>query len=90
MLEEVPIPGINLDERKRRELLSKLPRLARAAIRRMHERFGHCSKEPLIEILRVSKCPEEYIEAAKYLRCSKFRRNMKLPVQTSKVALPRP
>lgn len=64
LLEEMPLPETNLDERAWKEQWLKLPRTARAAIRKMHEQFGHCRKGPLIEILRASKSPEEYIDAA--------------------------
>ena len=90
LLEEMPLPGTCLDERSRKEEWLKFPRAARAAIRGMHEQFGHCLKEPLIEILRASACPEEYVRAAKYFKCPECERNKKLPTQTSKVALPRP
>jgi hypothetical protein len=46
MLEEIPLPGRNHDERSRKREWLKLPRTARAAIRRMHMQFGHCLREP--------------------------------------------
>eukprot|EP00973_Karenia_brevis_P064647 8981399-Karenia_brevis.AAC.1 len=49
MLEEVPLPGNATDEAKRKSEWLKLPRAARAAVRRLHNRFGHPLKEPLIE-----------------------------------------
>ena len=68
----------------------QLPRPARAATRRMHNQFGHKLKGPLIEILKMAKCPKEYIDAAKYLRCPDCEKKLKLPKQTSKVGLPPP
>ena len=58
MLEELPLPGTCVEEAKRKELCLQLPRAARAAIRRMHVQFGHCPKEPLVEVLRAAKCPQ--------------------------------
>ena len=66
MLEEMPLPGRSQDERSRKEQWLKIPRPARAAIRQLHNKFGHKPKEPLIEILKAAKCPEEYIRAAMF------------------------
>ena len=90
MLEEIPLPGRCQDERSRKEAWLKLPRPARAAIRRMHEQFGHAPKEPLVEILTIARCPEEYIQFAKHLRCIHCERNQQLPKQTTKFAFARP
>eukprot|EP00973_Karenia_brevis_P072468 10066762-Karenia_brevis.AAC.1 len=90
MLEEVPLPGNTIDEAKRKSELLKLPRAVRAAIRRLHNRFGHPLKEPLIEVLRAAKCPDEYIKAAKHFRCPDCERTDKLPKQTEKVSMPKP
>mgnify|MGYP000190793998 FL=1 len=56
----------------------------------MHNQFGHKQKGPLIEILKASRAPEEYIEAAKHFRCPDCDRKLHLPKQTSKVSLPPP
>ena len=69
LLEEMPLPGRTLDEAARKREWLKLPRPARAAIRRMHMQFGHCLKGPLIEILKATKAPDEYIRAAKHFKC---------------------
>ena len=90
MMEEMPLPGRSQDERERKAEWLKLPRPARAAIRRLHNQFGHKPKEPLIEILKAAKCPEEYIRAAKYFRCTDCDLNAKLPKQTQKAAMPQP
>ena len=90
MLEEMPLPGRSKDEAFRKKEWLKLPRAARAAIRRLHNQFGHKPKEPLIAILKASKCPEEYIRAAKYFRCPDCEKTSKLPNQTNKVSMPQP
>ena len=44
-----------------------IPRTARVAICRLHAQFGHCeNKQPVIEILRSTSCPEKYVQAAKF------------------------
>ena len=88
MLEELPLPGRNESEVERKREWLKLPRPARAAIRRMHNQFGHKLKEPLIEILRASNAPEAYVQAAKHFRCADCDRDKVLPVQIPKVAMP--
>ena len=55
MIEELPLPGAPQFEKERRAQWLKLPRHARAAIRRMHAQFGHCPKAPLKEVLRAAK-----------------------------------
>ena len=50
MMEELPLPGVTSDERERKTAWLKLPRAARAAIRRMHMQFGHVKKAPFMEI----------------------------------------
>ena len=90
MLEELPLPGRRESEAERKSKWLELPRPARAAIRRMHNQFGHKLKEPLIEILRASHAPDVYIKAAKYLRCADFDRKKILPVQTRKVEMAPP
>ena len=89
-MEEMPLPGRSKDELERKRQWLKLPRTARAAIRRMHARSGHCLKEPLIAILKATKAPEAYIKAAKHFRCNHCERTKKLPKQTNKIALPQP
>ena len=49
--------------------MKPLRKKARVAIRRMHEEWGHMPGSVMIEILKLSKSPPEYIEAAKKLRC---------------------
>jgi hypothetical protein len=90
ILEEMPLPGIPKDEADRKKMWLKLPRAARAAIRRLHNMFGHKPKEPLIELMKAARCPEDYIKAARFFRCPDCDRTKHLPYQTSKASLPPP
>ena len=90
MLEEIPLPGTPVGEANRRKEWLRSPRVARAAIRRLHATFGHCPNSVLIEILKNAKADEEYIKAAKHYRCDDCAITKKLPKQTSKVSLPKP
>ena len=90
VLAEMPLPGRTQSELDRRKKWLSIPRSARIAIRTLHARFGHCSRETLVQILRLAKMPEEYVNAARHLRCRGCEATVKLPTQTSKVALPPP
>lgn len=90
VLAEMPLPGRTQSELDRRKKWLSIPRSARIAIRTLHARFGHCSRETLVQILRLAKMSEEYVSAAKHLRCRACEATVKLPTQTSKVALPPP
>ena len=50
LLEEVPLPGLTSGEKARKDAWLRLPRAGRAAIRRMHQQFGHVPKGPFIAI----------------------------------------
>ena len=47
MLEEMPLPGVPGHEKSRRARWLKIPRRARAAIRKMHKEWGHLNKTVL-------------------------------------------
>jgi hypothetical protein len=79
MLEEIHLPGTPEHEKDRRRKWLTLPRPARAAIRRMHTQFGHCSEAPLYEILKAAKCPQEYLDSYKYFLCESCERTQHLP-----------
>ena len=49
ILEEIPLPGMPTTEAERKQQRLQLPRPARVAIRRLHNQFGHKTKEGLIE-----------------------------------------
>ena len=90
MLEEIPLPGTPIGEAARKIEWLKIPRPARAAIRRLHNQFGHCPKTVLVEILKNSKADESFIRAAKHFSCDDCSVTQKLPKQTSKVSVPKP
>ena len=89
MLEELPLPGQPRDEVERKRKWLKLPRRARAAIRKMHREWGHASKSVLKNILKIAKAPKEYIDAADHLRCEQCELTKRNP-QTAKSAPPKP
>ena len=90
ILEEIPLPGYPQDEAARRKEWLKYPRNCRAAIRRMHTRFGHCRNEVLREILKGAKADPRLIAATRYLRCEDCSRVETKPHQTNKVTVPKP
>ena len=63
MLEGVPLPGVPGHEKSRRETWLKIPRRARAAIRKMHREWGHMHPTVLKKILKTAKAPQEYLDA---------------------------
>jgi hypothetical protein len=69
MLEQLPLPGYPQKEQERRKKWLEIPRRTRIAIRRLHRNLRHLPKQALLDIMRAGRCPEEYIEAAKYFRC---------------------
>ncbi len=89
LLDSVPLPGVPVQEADRRKRWLKIPRKARAAIRKMHRDWGHLPRGVLKVILKAAKAPKEYIDAAEYLRCEDSISTAK-PSQTSKTAPPKP
>ena len=89
LLEMVPLPGVPGHEARRREKWLKLPRRARAAIRKMHQEWGHINRTVLMRILRQAKAPKEYVDAAAEFLCHECQ-NSAPKAQTSKVGPPRP
>ena len=89
LLEKVPLPGHPLQEKERRAKWLALPRRTRIAIRRLHRNFKHLPKNALVQLLRASRSPKEYIDAAKAYRCDVCEINKPLPT-THKVSMPRP
>ena len=89
-MEELPLPGVTSDERERKAAWLRLPRPARAAFRRIHMHFGHVKKGPFMEILKATKCPAEYLEAAKHFRCEDCEYTEKIQFQHNKVSMPGP
>ena len=87
LLEEIPLPGVPVTEQERRRKWLSIPRAARIAIRRLHQEFGHVSRSVLVELLKASKAPAEYIQAARFFVCADCEDTKGNP-QTKKVALP--
>ena len=90
LMEEPPLPGVTSDEQTRKDARLRLPRPARAAIRRIHMQFGHVKKGPFMEILKATKWPPKYLEATKHYRCKNFEYTEKRPFQHNNVSMPRP
>ena len=87
MLEGLPLPGVPLVEAERRKQWLKIPPRTRAAIRKLHNQFGHAPRSVLKQLLRASKMPKEYIDACKHFSCPHCNVNESNP-QTQKVSLP--
>ena len=68
-LDTVEVPGLPLEEAKRREAWKKLPQRVRIAVRRLRRQFGHCPRNVLISMLQAAKIDKRYIEACKLHRC---------------------
>ena len=58
-----------VNEQKRKQLWMSLPRRAKIAIRKLHRNFRHLPKQALAQMLRASKAPKCFIDAAKAHRC---------------------
>ena len=85
----MPLPRVPGHERHRREAWLKVPRRARAAIRRMHREWGHMNKTVLRKILKTAKAPQEYLDAVDSHLCNDC--ELTAPkAQTTKVGPPRP
>ena len=89
MLNSLPLPGVPDDEKERRRAWTKVPKRVRAAIRRIHEQFGHVPTTVLVALVKAAKLPTEYQEAAKCYKCTPCTLH-KPPAQTHKVSLPKP
>jgi hypothetical protein len=89
LLEAVPLPGVPEGEANRRRQWLKIPRRARAAIRKMHSEWGHLPNKALKTILKMSKSSKELLDAVDHLRCEHCVISAK-PTQTAKVGPPKP
>ena len=67
----------------------QLPRRARIAIRRFHRNFKHLPKQAMVQMLRASRAPKVYIDAAKAHRCNTCETTKPKP-PTHKVSMPKP
>ena len=89
LLESIPLPGNPVSEQQRKKLWLSLPRRARLAIRKLHRNFRHLPKQALVQMLRASKAPKSFIDAAKAHRCDVCEAT-KPPARTNKVSRPKP
>merc|ERR1711911_37472 len=89
VLDELPLDGFPQDEQERRREWLKIPRVARAGIRRLHKMLGHKPRSVVLQILRGAKAPEQYIQAAKLYKCDTCQETAP-PKQTHPVAAPKP
>ena len=69
LLDEVNIPGLPEDEKKRRSEWRKLPQRVRIGIRRLHRQFGHVPKGTMLQLLRAARVNPEFIKACRLHRC---------------------
>ena len=67
--EQIPLLGHPESEKERLASWLRLPRRARVAIRRSHRNLRHLPKEALVQMSRAARAPQDYINAAKVLRC---------------------
>ena len=89
MLDAIPLPGNPKNEKERKEKWMQLPRRARIAIRRLHLNFKHLPKQAMVQMLRASRAPKAYIDAAKAHRCVACETTKPKP-PTHKVSMPKP
>ena len=85
LVESIPLPNLPESEHCPRVVWNKLPFKARAGIRRLHKQFGHCPKHVLIQILKASKAPKEYLDAVSFFRCESCELNKPEPQTHTKL-----
>ena len=81
MLDSMNFPGVPDTEQARRRAWLKIPRVARAAIRRLHVDFGHQTKAVMLQILNGRKSAAELIEGCKAFKrpdCSEIENSSKV------------
>ena len=86
-LDSIPIPGVPEQEANRRRQWLKIPRKARAAIRKMHAEWGHMPNSVLKNVLKIGKADADMIRACDFLRCEHCEMAKDNP-QTNKVGPP--
>ena len=67
--EQMPLLGHPESEKERLASWLRLPRRARVAIRRLYRNLRHLPREALVQMLRATRAPQDYINAAKTFRC---------------------
>ena len=89
LLEQMLLPGHPESEKERLASWLRLPRRARAAIRRLHRNLRYLPKEALVQMSCAARAPQDCINAAKTFRCQGCD-NTKPRPQTHNVSPPRP
>ena len=89
LLDSLKLVGFPNSEQARREAWMKLPREARASIRRLHISIGHKPRAVMTQIMRGAKADRGLIDAVKWFRCETCDANADSP-HRSKVAAPPP
>ena len=89
LLDKTLLPGSPVSEQQRKQKWLSLPRRARIAVRRLHRNFRHLPKNALVQLLRASRVPKEFIEATKVNKFDVCTAT-KPPIPLKKVAPPKP
>ena len=69
MLDSLRLDGFPEHEQQRREAWLRLPREARASLRRLHTMIGHKPKAVMVQILRGARADPNLIEGTKFFKC---------------------
>ena len=69
MLDNLEFPRVPDKEAERRKAWLKIPRVARAALRRLHVALGHQPKAVMLQILKGRRSASELIEGCKLFKC---------------------
>ena len=77
------------EEEERLASWFRLLRRARVAIRRLHRNLRHLPKDALVQMLRAAQAAQDFINAAKTLRCQGCDNTKKPRHQTHEVSPPR-
>ena len=88
LLDAMLLPGTPVDEPERRRAWTALPLRVRTDVRRMHRQFEHPSPTVLVQVLRATRAPPEYIQACRHFRCDACEDTKPKP-QSTKEALPK-
>ena len=88
LLDAMPLHGTPVDEPERRRAWTAVPLQVRTAVRRMHRQFEHPSPTVLVQDLRATRAPPEYIQACRHFRCDACEDTKPKP-QSTKEALPK-
>ena len=68
-LDSLKLVGFPDHEQARRDAWLKVPRPARAAVRRLHVMIGHKPRAVMVQIMRGARASQALIEGVKFFRC---------------------